>query len=593
MTQRLLRDAHSHFARQFVESVSEQSNTLYYVYAAGHEEYSNWPATPDNSYREVNYQYINMIFGKHVTANDVSHSIPTIEWANGTVFTSYDDYDTTLDSKNYYVVTTEGSDRHVWKCIDNNGNTASNSQPLYTDVSSTLDELYIKSAADGYQWRFMYTISSVQYDKFSSNNFIPVITHDNAVSNAVSGSIDRYIVLNSGNNYNEYATGQFSPDGDSNTTFLKITGTGFSGNNDFYKNCSVYITSGSLAGEIQKIESYTTNTAGKFLTFYSPFSGVPDTSNYFDIQPTLRIVGDGTNASARPIIDTSTNTIANVEVLSRGTGYTQTDLYIEANNMATANMASFRSVKSPFGGHGYDPVRELNSKYVTISTEFANSELGNIPTDNDFRTVGIIKDPLYANVQLTIDTPTADYSVGETATHPTGASGKVTFANSTVIRMTNVLGHFHPSSNITGSTTGATSNIVSILINSDDTRSNVNYFQQSYKFEHTLVSGNPLNEDESVVQLALDNPRGRVLSSNTTHTVLTHVEGTFDTTDTFIVQGNNVGEAHLDSGETVRFKSVIKPDLVNGSGEILYIKNIDQVSRSNTTTETVKLTIEF
>ena len=73
----------------------------------------------------------------------------------------------------------------------------------------------------------------------------------------------------------------------------------------------------------------------------------------------MTIKGDGSNASARPIINQSTNTIANVEVLSRGEGYTYADITIEANNMATANLAAARAVIGPFGGHASDPKLSL------------------------------------------------------------------------------------------------------------------------------------------------------------------------------------------------------------------------------------------
>ena len=171
-----------------------------------------------------------------------------------------------LNTKDYYVTTQEGSDYHVWKCIDNNSNTASNSQPLYSDVSGSLSSLYIKSAADGYQWRFMYTMPQATYNKFTSNNYIPVVAHANAVANAINGAIDQYFVSNSGNNYNEFANG--SVVSSTNTTLFKINSTDFtlSGINDFYNNCSIYFTAGVANGEISKISDYVSNSSGKFVT---------------------------------------------------------------------------------------------------------------------------------------------------------------------------------------------------------------------------------------------------------------------------------------------------------------------------------------
>ena len=46
-------------------------------------------------------------------------------------------------------------------------------------------------------------------------------------------------------------------------------------------------------------------------------------------------------------------------------------------------------------------------------------------------------------------------------------------------------------------------------------------------------------------------------------------------------------------GSGAKFSGKISPDLVRGSGKVLMLKNVAAVSRSNTTTETVKLVIKF
>lgn len=581
MTSKTYKELNSHLASQLVESVTEAANSRYFVFTSKHRDFteSNTPTPSASISNSVMQTYDEMLFGKQVSNSDIIQAIYKYAWANGTAYSMYDDQDTTLDSKTYYVYTEEGTDKHVWKCIDNNSNATSNSKPLYSDVTGSLDSLYIKSAADGYQWRYMYTIPEATWDKFNANNFIPVVANTNAETNAINGAIDMIKVTNNGNNYNEYVSGSVSSA--TNTTVFVITGSNISGNNDFYNNCMIYITGGTGSGEFKQITDYVGST--KTVTVNTAFNSALDSTSTLQIQPYVRIRGDGSNAEARAIINTSTNTISNVEILQRGSGYTYADITIEANNMAAANLAVARAIMGPFGGHGSNPKEELNAQYVIISTDFANNESSNIPTHNDFRTVGLLKDPYWANLQVTISSPTTNFTVGETVTTTDGSTGYVQFANSSAIRVSNGIGAFANSGSISGGTSSANADISGISINAEDSRSNSSYFEQTFKFTTNLVSGNPFSEDEKVT---INNANGFVYFSNSTETSLTTVRGTFDTSNTDTVTGAS-------SSETAKFSGKISPDLVRGSGKVLMLKNVAAVSRSNTTTETVKLVIKF
>jgi hypothetical protein len=47
------------------------------------------------------------------------------------------------------------------------------------------------------------------------------------------------------------------------------------------------------------------------------------------------------------------------------------------------------------------------------------------------------------------------------------------------------------------------------------------------------------------------------------------------------------------SGASANVTSVKNPDLVPYSGEVIYIENIDPVTRSNTQTEQIKIVLKF
>jgi hypothetical protein len=76
--------------------------------------------------------------------------------------------------------------------------------------------------------------------------------------------------------------------------------------------------------------------------------------------------------------------------------------------------ASLRPIISPKNGHGSDPYNELFAKRVCLSAKFNNSESGIIPVENDFRQVGLIKNPLFTEVDVnTANTVGPGFSTGE------------------------------------------------------------------------------------------------------------------------------------------------------------------------------------
>ena len=492
-----------------------------------------------------------MISGKQITTSDAKHMIKKNAWANNNAYQAYDDQNGSLLGAAYHVMTTEGSNYHVWKCMANNQSTGnSTSKPLYSDVSSSLNTLYIKTA-DGYQWRFMYTITGTNNTKFTTTNYIPYYAHTNASTNAVSGSLDAYLVTNSGNNYNEFCNGTFTTVTNSTSQVLASSDFTLSTNNDFYNNCAIYIKSGTGAGNLNKITDY--NGSSKVVTLESAWSSNPSTSDsVFEISPSITIKGDGTTvATARSLVNTSSNTIANVEVVTRGAGYTYADITIEANNMATANLATIRAPIAPTGGHGSDPINELEANHVGISIEFANTESANIPTDNDFRQIGILKDPKHANVQIN-GTVSGSWTNGELVTQANTTSfGYVISANSSSVLLANVVGHISTGNstnyaNISGGSSGATMNVTSLFVNTTEAatinttnesqRSSFTTFDQRHIFKQNLGSASAFSEDEKIIQDDT-NANAYVFFANTSKITATSVKGTFNIETNNVVTG--------------------------------------------------------
>jgi len=83
----------THNARQFIESLDETSNSVYYVFTGKPQAYteSSTPA-PTDSITNSQYQvWDEMISGKQITTSDAKHMIKKNTWATNTAYQAYDD----------------------------------------------------------------------------------------------------------------------------------------------------------------------------------------------------------------------------------------------------------------------------------------------------------------------------------------------------------------------------------------------------------------------------------------------------------------------------------------------------------------------
>lgn len=585
----------THAAEQFQESFSEAANTIYYMAAHRSTPYTddNFPPDIDASVFGTHFEmYDDMIFGKHIGPDDVKLMIDNNMWEEGGRYDFYDDRDPDLANKAFYIVSPESGNYHIFKCLFNNNGGRSYDPPLFSETDPA-DSLYITS--DGYQWKYMFTVSASEYAKFATERYVPVIPNANVIANAANGSIDTIVLSSTGDLYNSYAecsvkesavagnTLLYALQGDRATDFLltldDITGfveervtsinlagveasgiitavfpanntiqvtnaihgfdatttvigdqsgasatittesrltTALSANTDFYKNNSMYIRYGTGAGQLRTITEYIVTGAERRVLVNAEFNPLPDSSSVVEIGPRVIVSGDGSGANAVVTIDPSTNSIADVEIIQSGLNYSFADVTIIGNSgildensdpIQTAS-ANGRAIISPPGGHGSDAARELHSNSVGVAVEFANTEVGTIPADNDYRKFSIIREPLFANVELTLDSSAAatGFQAGETVTQSdTGATGLITNRSGDLLRLTNVRGFFETGNTTTNIVVGDESAHTAGV---DALDKSVETFDQRQTFQVDVLDNGPLGMgfelDELVVQPGLD-----------------------------------------------------------------------------------------
>ena len=384
-----------------------------------------------------------------------------------------------------------------------------------------------------------------------------------------------------------------------NISAVTQIGDGISSNTDFYKGSAFYVESGTGAGQLGIIDEYIVTANDKRVLLASELSTPLATDSKFTISPQVIITGDGTGAVARAKVNSllNANVVANVEVINVGSGYTYANISIQGNtgfvtnavsNSYLTTTAAARAVISPPNGHGSNNLIELFGNKMGISVSIANTESGKLVANNDFREIGLIKDPLFANGTLTFSANTAAISSGLTVTGSTSnATATVVSVASSDISVKDIRGYFDSSETITFTGGNATLSAVSQPTTA---------FRQTHKYTANVsyagTQGNGLLEDESVSQ-------GESLASGF---VLSHPgtsDGNIELTDVrnvFLLSDVSGGDKYLvgaNSAAEFKITDVSLPEIKSGSGEIIYKENISAVERDNNQTETFKLILTF
>ena len=431
-------------AANFINSFA---NNDYFIYAARHIPYAGSDTiipVPNNSIRIVDTDvYDNMIFAKKVSSADVVHMAKKNLWESNTHYSMYDHLDGDLETKNFFITVDDDTEYNVWKCLFNKSTDAVN-------VNSTVAPSRVGSAADlnpvetgdGYVWKYMYTITKTQYEKFATSQYIPIIANTEVITGATRGTIEVIKVEDAGAGYDNYIaegtllTSDVTVEGIPTFYGAPATATSI---DDYYQGCVMKMTSGVAVGEYKRIVNYEGTAAQKKFILDSAFINTPSAGDTYEVYPYAFVWGDGeesTPAEGIVYIDAaSTNSINRVELLAVGENYRKAEAYVSEqpitippsifdetyiqlpaviSSASYFSAASLRPIISPKNGHGSDPYNELFAKRICISAKFNNSESGIIPIENDFRQVGLIKNALFTEVDMNIaNTVGPGFSIGE------------------------------------------------------------------------------------------------------------------------------------------------------------------------------------
>ena len=481
----------THNARQFIEDFSESGQSNYVFIGRPHAWTDDTsPPDPANSESEEIAAFEDMIALKKVSSTDISHGLVRY---NHSTTTKYDEWRDNYSASNTtnitgvsnffdgrgYIITDEFK---VYKCIKTGGSPGSyaNSSEKPTHTAGIVLE------SDGYIWQFMYAVTASDVIKFVTNDFIPVKTL--GVKSAVAGS-------GAGGGYGTTATDDGSAQWD--------------------------VEQAAVDGAIY---NYIVTNAGSGYTLNS--------GTTVDVA----VEGDGSGAIAT--LTFASSALASVtykDASSYGTGYKRASfptLSSAISGISNGSGATIHAVISPIHGHGANPIEEMGGNYAIVNSrlEFAEGT-GDFPTDNDFRRIGLIKNPVQSS----------DSTITQSATLT--ATNTMTVASATNISIDDLL------------TEHATESVAT---------AKVRVVSKSANDLKTLPVVNALGE---YVAFAND--------------------------DEVFVNGSGTKSTDVTADGVSKTANANHPEWTRFTGQILYVENRGAVSRAADQIEDIKLIIEM
>ena len=351
----------THNAKQFIEDFSESGQSNYIFIGRSHAWTDDTsPPAPANSQSEEIGAYEDMIALKKVSSTDISHGLVRYDWTSGTKYDEYRDNYSSSNTTNVtgvsnffdgrgYVITDEFK---VYKCLKtgmSGGSTvASTVKPTSVDTANP------QVTGDGYMWKFMYSVVASDVIKFVTNDFIPVKSI--GAKSAVAGS-------GTNGGFGSTATDDGSAQWD--------------------------VENAAVDGAIYH---YVVTAAG------SGYSNGSTGSFTLDVA----VEGDGSGAVATlTFASGSLSSVAFKDTSSYGSGYKRASfptLNSAISGLSAGSGATIHAVISPINGHGADPIEELGGNYAIVNSRLEFGEgSGDFPTDNDFRRIGLIKNPVQSS----------------------------------------------------------------------------------------------------------------------------------------------------------------------------------------------------
>jgi hypothetical protein len=279
-----------------------------------------------------------------------------------------------------------------------------------------LTRFIVGPLGDGYVWKYLYTLSQADVDKYVTDSWLPVKHlladdgsdqwHVQTLANN-AGSIDIIKITSVGDDVSWYGSADGSPRTFDNVSIstreIFLTAGSIPVSATFVNDQVIVVPNAPGAALYYIVESY--DYINKIITTVEALDPNISAATYkIYVAPKVTVIGNvtdpGDQCTARAIID-PTNKVHSIEIITNGIGYHLATVSFAGKllsgdglNPSTAECNTVaRVIIPPSKGHGENPKIDLGAWFVMLSTRLQNTEGGtDFPTLNDYRRMGLIRD---------------------------------------------------------------------------------------------------------------------------------------------------------------------------------------------------------
>jgi Bacteriophage T4, Gp8 len=134
-------------------------------------------------------------------------------------------------------------------------------------------------------------------------------------------------------------------------------------------------------------------------------------NGYSNTNTVIQVTGSGAGANVTANVNAAGN-VQSITLNARGSGYLRSNT--RARVVGSGANATVRVVLSPYGGHGFNPARELGANSVMVSIKIGDvdsTEGGTVTSNNDFRQIGLLMRPHKYGEDAAVATANANIAV--------------------------------------------------------------------------------------------------------------------------------------------------------------------------------------
>lgn len=392
--------------RMFVDDVL---NNDYYVFVSGISD-----SDSTNSLISSNSFLERTLFGKKILNKDVFFMIKYYPWQRGNVYEQYDDQKD-LEGKPFYSVVgpnnNDTGDYRVYKCLQNNNGAEVSNPPSYNE--NVPEQIY--KTSDGYVWKYIYSISDVEFEAYNALGYIPITgLFDVYPEYSTGGSeVSEIFVENPLDNlgYKQVFGYLLGSPFNGGTVIVNADET-WNSTINYYVGQAIYLTNPNGQSFVYEITYYVksqTSTRAEIRVKGSPETDGVASNAKVAVLPRIELLGDGTGAMAVPNI-TNEGRIDKITLLSKGQGYNNISVrvidprfdFTPDDNTSTDTRAEIRAILSPKDGHGFNLIDEFKCHHFLLYGYITTEENNKIGATNTYSSVGVVRNPEFANTSPTI-----------------------------------------------------------------------------------------------------------------------------------------------------------------------------------------------